>query len=291
MKNDLALSIIIPAYNEEEVITSIIQEIQAILHKEGVENEIIVINDGSTDKTGELAAQEKVKLINNPVSAGYGHAIDTGIQAAKYEYIVTIDADGSYRPEDIVRLLPHMKSFDMVIGARSGKEYRGTFFKYPARLLFLKLAEFTAGVKIPDVNSGLRIFRKTAYQKIPSALVCHGFSHSTTMTIAFILNYFFVTFIPIEYRARIGHSKIRYVRDTLRSLQGIVRTILYYNPFKLVLLLTSVPLLVGLVAFLNYCWTLSRVALLAGLLSLYVIIICLIMGFWLEQSGLFQRSK
>jgi len=134
--------------------------------------------------------------------------------------------------------------FDMAVGARTGSEYRGTFVKMPARRVFLWLSEYATGRKIDDINSGLRVFRKEIVIRYIGT-ISNGFSFTTTITLAAMLNGYFVKYIPIDYYKRLGKSHVRYVRDTLRSLQIIVESILYYNPLKLFLLVAMVLLSVA----------------------------------------------
>lgn len=247
MKN---VSIVIPVYNEGETVKEVIEELQRQVKKVDIEYEIIVVDDGSSDYTKEIlkSLDKDIKIITHPKNMGYGEAILTGIKNAKYEYIATIDADGSYLAEDLVRLISEVEEFDLVIGARKGKEFWGSMLKHPARLLFLFLSEFTVGEKIPDVNSGLRIFKKSSFLELKFPVICRGFSFSSTMTLAFFAEGKFVKFVPISYLPRKGKSKVNYIRDTLRTLQVLVEIITFYNPLKLIIII-MLPLMI-----LNILW-------------------------------------
>ncbi len=239
MKN---ISIIIPVYNEGEVVKEVINEIQKQIKKVNIDYEIIIVDDGSNDNTKEILGslnKENIKIITHPKNMGYGEAILTGVKNAKYEYIATIDADGSYLAEDLLKLTTEVEEFDLVIGARKGKEFWGSMLKHPARLLFLFLAEFTVGEKIPDVNSGLRIFKKSSFLELKFPVICRGFSFSSTMTLAFLAEGRFVKFVPISYLSRKGKSKVNYIRDTLRTLQVLTEIITFYNPLKLIIIIIS----------------------------------------------------
>jgi glycosyltransferase involved in cell wall biosynthesis len=234
------LSIVIPAYNEAEGIAPVLGDIRRTLEEAHVTHEIIVVDDGSSDGTADAArACDGVSVISLPLNGGYGNALLAGFARARYDHIAIIDADGSYPPRELLKLLPFADRFDMLIGARHGKNYWGTMFKFPIRLVFLWLSEFATGQKIPDANSGLRIIRKDAIPSGPA--LCRGFSFSTTLTLMFLSTGKFVKFIPIDYLVRTGHSKIRFLRDTLRTGQVIVESLIYYNPLKLVLLLSVLP--------------------------------------------------
>jgi len=236
MKN---ISVIVPVYNEGEAVKEVINELQKQIKGVDIEYEIIVVDDGSNDNTKEVLKslnKENIKIITHPENMGYGEAILTGIKNAKYEYVATIDADGSYLAEDMINLISEIERYDLVIGARKGKEFWGSMLKHPARLLFLFLAEFTVGEKIPDVNSGLRIFKKSSFLELKFPAICRGFSFSSTMTLAFLAEGKFVKFVPISYLPRKGKSKVNYIRDTLRTLQVLVEIITFYNPLKLIII-------------------------------------------------------
>jgi len=243
-------SVIIPAYDEAEGVGKTVQELLELGKKSGFDFDIIVVDDGSIDQTAEVASRYPVTVLKNLQNVGYGYSIKKGILAAKNEGLIVIDADGTYPITAIPDLVDDFeKGFDMVVGARHGKHYRGSLIKYPARLIFTWLAEFATGQHIPDINSGLRIFRKSTVMKYFHTL-CAGFSFTTTITLAFLLNFNSVKYHPIDYFSRIGKSKVRYFRDTLRTTQIIVESILYYNPIKAFLLLAMAAVAIGVLAIL-----------------------------------------
>jgi glycosyltransferase involved in cell wall biosynthesis len=234
------LSVIVPARDEELAIVETIRSIRAALEAQQIAHEIIVIDDGSLDKTGDLARGEGATVIRHPESGGYGKSLKDGILKSQYDLIAITDADGTYpnqRLPDLYALVVG-KGFDMAVGARTGPEYRGTFLKMPARSVFLWLSEYATGRKIDDINSGLRVFRKDLVLRYMHT-IGDKFSFTTTITLAAMLNGYFVTYMPIEYYPRVGKSHVRYWRDTWRSLQIIVENILYYNPLKLFLLIVN----------------------------------------------------
>jgi len=167
-----------------------------------------------------------------------------------YELVIT-DADGSYPAERIPALVAKIEEgFDMAVGARHGTQQYDSLLRIPARLVFRFLVEFTTGARVPDINSGLRSFRRSqALPYFPD--LCRGFSFTTTLTLIYILTGKYVVYLPIEYRERIGRSKIRIVRDTLRTLQYIIEVIVTYNPLKLFLLLCLLP---GALALATMAW-------------------------------------
>lgn len=241
------VTVILPALNEEAGIADTLDELQTALAQARIPAEIIVVDDGSTDKTGAVASRPGVTVIRHPVPAGYGRSLKDGILRARYDLIAIADADGTYPVREMPKLVRMAEGMDMVVGARTGPAFRGSFAKFPARKLFQWLVEFSVGSHIPDANSGFRIMRKaTVLRFLPT--LSNGFSFTTTLTMAMMLNACFVAFVPIPYGARKGRSKIRVVRDTLRTGQVVIESILYYNPIKLFLLL-SVILWIGSIGF------------------------------------------
>jgi glycosyltransferase involved in cell wall biosynthesis len=240
------ISIILPAYNEDQAIGATLEAIRRV---SGLpEHEVIVVDDGSSDRTGETAAAAGARVIRHPSNAGYGRSLKDGIAAASCDTIVILDADGTYPVADIPRLLAEFdRGFDLVVGSRSGVHYRGAWFKASLRAILTFLVEFTAGCRVPDVNSGLRVFRRgTVMPYFPQ--LCDTFSFTTSMTLAYLLTGRFVAHVPIGYDERVGTTKVRLLRDAMRTLQYIVQGIVYYNPIKMFLLLAAAGLAVGLVS-------------------------------------------
>jgi glycosyltransferase involved in cell wall biosynthesis len=257
------LTVVIAALNEVESIGETVHRIRQTLEAGKIEHEIIVVNDGSTDGTGPLARQLGTRVIDHPVPGGYGLALKAGILKAKYDLIAITDADGTYpchRIEELYRFVAE-GGYDMAVGARTGKEYRGTFLKMPARRVFLWMSEYATGRKIDDINSGLRVFRKEIVLRYMGT-ISNGFSFTTTVTLAAMLNGYFTKYVPIPYFKRVGKSNVRYVRDTLRSLQIIVESIVYYNPLKMFLLVSSFLVALGLLstAATAFCWKTTPIA-------------------------------
>ena len=239
------LSILIPAYNEAPSIKQTIEELRTATAQTSTVYEIIVIDDGSQDDTAALAEQTGVTVIRQPQNGGYGRALKTGIRHAAYDWCAIVDADGSYPLAQITTLLTYIPRFDMVVGARTGEHYWGSLGKRLGRLALLAMVAFVVGEWIPEVNSGFRIFRKSiALQH--SRRISSGFSFTTTLTLAMLLEEHFVQFVPIDYLKREGKSKVRFPRDTLRTLQILTQAILYYNPLKLFFLICIAAVIVGL---------------------------------------------
>lgn len=229
------LSVVIPAFNEDAVIRSTVEQVRGALETAGyVDPEIIVVDDGSTDQTADFAADTGATVISHPSNVGYGRSLKTGINKAKHDTIVIVDADDTYPIDEVGLLLEtYEKGFDLVIGARSGKEFDGSVWqKYPLRLLLKLLVQMACGRRVPDVNSGFRIFGKSTITEYFPHL-CDTFSFTTSMTLAYIMTGRFVKHIPISYHARNGVSKVRFFSDSIRTLQYLIQVVTYYNPLKM----------------------------------------------------------
>jgi glycosyltransferase involved in cell wall biosynthesis len=239
------VSIIVPAYNEEEGISTTLADVRLAMSRQSMEHEIIVVDDGSTDGTVDaVQRQEGVRLVQHHTNRGYGAAIKTGIRQARYDWIAIIDADGTYPPEAMPGLLEKIDQCDMVVGARPSGDVPAA--RRPAKWLLAKLAEYLAETRIPDLNSGMRVFRKdlalSYFGILPSA-----FSFTITITIAFLSDHYLVKFVPIPYQRREGRSKIKPVQDTLNFMQLILRTIMYFNPLRVLLPLSLLLFLAAVV--------------------------------------------
>lgn len=238
----ISLSVVIPAFNEENGIATVLERIRAL----PIDAEIIVVDDGSTDETAVRARAVGVKVISHPANGGYGLSLKSGIRAASHDLIAITDADGTYAVEDLPALASKLEEgFDMAVGARHGAAYWGLFLKMPARFVFKFLVEFSTGKHIPDINSGLRVFRKSDVEPL-FPLLCDTFSFTTSLTLAYCFLHKFICYLPTSYEKRIGHSKVRIIRDSLRTLQFLVESIAYFNPLKLFLLLSFPLFLVAL---------------------------------------------
>lgn len=246
----MSVSIIIPAYNEQEAILETVQRIKAL----PIETEIILVNDGSTDNTANVARELDVILIDRPGNVGYGKSVKQGIDLATNDTIILTDADGTYPIEDIPKLIEeYNKGYDMVVGARSGSHYWTSPIKSFFRLVLKAISEFVSGQKIPDINSGLRVFSKQTVLPYRKDL-CDTFSFTTTITLIYFLTKHTVAYVPISYEKRIGNSKVHHFRDSLRTMQYITECIATYNPIKLFLLFSIVTVLIGALSTIVLGW-------------------------------------
>ncbi|NOY80242.1 MAG: glycosyltransferase family 2 protein [Kiritimatiellaeota bacterium] len=240
------VSVVIPAFDEEEAVAGVIRAVADVLDGAGIKHEIIVVDDGSADATAERACAAGARVVRNPTNKGYGFALLRGIEAAANELVVITDADGTYPAEPLPGMIEAAGKYDMVVGRRTGALYHGPPLKRLSRLVFQFLAEFTCGTRIPDINSGLRVLRRSFVLRHRRA-ISTGYSFTTTVTLIALLEGQHLEYRDISYRQRLGRSKVHWVRDSLRSLQIITETILLYNPLKAFLLLAGASLLAGLV--------------------------------------------
>lgn len=238
------ISIILPVLNEELSIGKTIDSLNETMSKTGYDYEIIVVDDGSSDKTYDIAKEKNVILLQHPSNLGTGAARKTGILNSNGDIIVTLDADGSYPVHQIPELLKYLPQYDQVIGARIKEAGRIKFLRVPAKWFIKKLASYLTQTDIPDPNSGFRAFKKEIMEKY-LYLIPDRFSCVTTMTIVFLCNNHRVKFIPIEYYKRIGKSKFHPIKDTANYIIAIIRIILYFYPLRIFLPLSLFLFLTG----------------------------------------------
>jgi len=244
------LSVVIPAHDEEAGLAGVVSGIRAALRDAGRSFEILVVDDGSTDRTAAIAAELDVTLIRHAERRGYGTALKTGIRAASGERILICDADGTYPPDAIPALLALADTHDMVVGARTGPVVDTPLLRRIAKGFLRRLASYLAESAIPDLNSGLRVFRKDAalpyFPILPS-----GFSFTTTITMALLCSGASVAYVPINYYRRKGRSKIQPIRETLNFVILILRTITYFNPLKV---FVPISVVLGLLFLASLAW-------------------------------------
>lgn len=241
---------VIPAYNEAGAVAETVGAVRATLAEAGIHDfEVVVVDDGSADRTAQEAADAGARVIVNVHNLGYGASLKRGIAAANNDTIMIIDADMTYPVEAMPELIAlYQKGFDMVVAQRTGTHYEESWFKHGFRLILKWLVEFTAGRKIPDINSGLRIFsKKTIGGFFPH--LCDTFSFTTSVTLGYMMTGKFVTYLPVSYAERRGRAKVRLFRDSMRTLQYIVEAILYYNPVKIFIVLAGFLIALAFISF------------------------------------------
>lgn len=231
------LSLVIPVFNERDSIELTLRDVREAFEKDegSIDYEIIVVDDGSNDGTSELLGKRTdIRLLTNERNRGYGAALKAGIRRAAGEIVAITDADGTYPNWKIPELYLRMREegADMLVAARTGKSAKIPWMRKPAKTVLNLLANYLTATKIPDLNSGLRLFKREDVRKF-FHLISDGFSFTTTITLAMQVNDYKVSFVPIDYAHRKGRSKIRPVRDTFNFLVLIMRTIAFFHPLKI----------------------------------------------------------
>lgn len=242
-----AVSVIIPAYNEAGHVAAQVRDVEAVMATAGWKYEILVVDDGSTDGTAEAAERAGVRVLRRRINRGYGAALKSGVRAAQYPWILITDADGTYPVEHIPEMLAVSEHNAMVVGARTGSSVKIQLARRPAKAFLRWLASYLAGRELPDINSGLRLMRKDLIQRYEH-LLPDGFSFTTTITLASACNGHPVEYLPINYHARLGQSKIR-PRHAYDFTLLILRTIVFFNPLKVFIPLGAVLALAGMAKF------------------------------------------
>ncbi len=225
------VAIIIPAYNEEE---GIVQTLEALCKQEWLSGaEIIVVDDGSSDRTCEIAKSfPEVKIVRHPFNRGYGSAICTGTRASKREYILWFDSDGQHRVEDLYKVCSRLidDQLEYCIGARTDHSYQDPRRKF-GKWLIKQAVNFSVGQSVPDFNSGLRGFRRDVLLRYLH-LLPKGFGASTLTTLLMIEGDHYGAIVPIQVQPRLGKSTVKLFRDGLRTLQIILHIVLLFKPLK-----------------------------------------------------------
>ncbi|MEK7167617.1 MAG: glycosyltransferase family 2 protein, partial [Patescibacteria group bacterium] len=205
----MSLSVVIPVYNEEKMVGKVITDIKNELTKSNVNYEIIAVNDGSSDGSSEALKQiEGIKYLEHRPNKGYGASLKTGIKNSQYEKIMIIDADGTYPVDAIPKLLEKAWDYELVVGARDINSSGIPSNRRHAKGFLNKFAGYLAGRKIPDLNSGLRIFSKSIVFKFWE-LFPNKFSFTSTLTMVCLTHNYETIFIPIEYYKRTGKSSLK----------------------------------------------------------------------------------
>jgi len=279
------VSIIIPAFNEAQVIGRVLDEIEAL----GLDAEIIVVDDGSTDGTGDLlGSRASIRLIQHPYNIGNGAAIKTGIRAARGRVILMMDGDGQHQPADIPRLLEKLGRYDMVVGARTTAS-DAAMHRTLANRIYNAFASYIVDQRVEDLTSGFRAL-KGPIAKSFVYLLPNGFSYPTTLTIALFRAGYGVAYEPIVAPARKGRSKIRLLRDGIGFLLTILRIGTLFVPMKVFLPAAAALILPGGAYIIYRLVEAHRFSGFAGLLVIAGLVLFM-MGLISEQIALLRMAQ
>ncbi len=235
------ISVVIPARNEAGGLPAVLDGLRDVLGTVGPA-EIVVVDDGSTDGTGDLAAARGARVVRRPYGMGNGAAVKAGIREARGDLVALMDADGQHDPADLPRLLAAMdEGTAMVVGARSG-DFGGGLHRALANRIYAALATWVAGVRVPDLTSGFRVVRRAEARRF-LYLLPNTFSYPSTLTLALLRTGRPVRFVAVTARRRTGKSKIRLLRDGARFLLIILRVATFFSPLRVYL-----PVSLGLAA-------------------------------------------
>jgi glycosyltransferase involved in cell wall biosynthesis len=243
------VTVVIPAYNEQHGVAGVVQQVSTELTKSGVDFEIIIVDDGSTDNTAQAVEDTDAVVVRHLRNRGYGASLKTGIQVAKYDIICITDADGTYPADRIVDLLAELKTADMVVGARTGSSVAIPLIRRPPKWVLNRLANFVTQGKIPDLNSGMRVFHREAALQYFHILP-DQFSFTTTITMSMLCDKYAVTYVPIDYKRRTGKSKI-VPWDAATFTILIMRMAMLFRPLRVFLPCAFVCMCY---AFLKVCY-------------------------------------
>jgi glycosyltransferase involved in cell wall biosynthesis len=227
---DRAVTVVIPAFDEGAHVAGQVTAVRDVMQQTGWQFEIIVVDDGSTDGTAAAADETGVRVLRRTINRGYGAALKLGINHAQYDWILITDADGTYPVEAIPSLLALAEKNSMVVGARLGKSVHVPLVRRPAKWFLNRLGSYLAGQHLADINSGLRLMRRSLIRQY-EFLLPDGFSFTTTITLAAACNGHAFAYVPIDYHARLGKSKIR-SRHAYDFTLLILRTVVVFNPLK-----------------------------------------------------------
>jgi len=257
------LAVVIPAYNEENGVQQGITELKQVLSGMGIEYEIVVVNDGSTDRTAERAGEVGAHVISQRQNRGYGASLKKGIAATSSTFVVITDADGTYPASAIPAMLELAKDVDMVVGDRGLSKKNIPLVRRPAKWVLNQLANYLARTKINDLNSGLRVFKRQSLQKFVP-LLPDGFSFTTTITLCMACSGMDIVYLPVTYAKRIGQSKIRWAHFFAFVLL-VFRVVTLFNPLRVFLPVGALLIATGTSKFIYDIlkWNLSESAVLA----------------------------
>lgn len=279
-----SVTVIVPAFNEAGAIGAVVRDLTARYP----EYEILVVDDGSTDGSGEIAREAGATVIAHEWNKGYGASLRTGVRHARGDTVICFDGDGQHDVEDVRRLAAEIGPYDMVVGTRS-QDSHAPLSRRPGKFVMTRFANFLAGVNIPDVNSGLRAFKRDVILRYLH-LMPTGFSFSTTSTFAMLKSGRPVKWVPIKVKRRVGTSSVSQVRHGLQALLLMVRLTTLFEPLKVFLPVGVVFMLVAVAFLVANLWLGRTVPQTSVIMSVSSVMVFL-MGLVIDQVAALRREK
>lgn len=264
------LAVILPAFNEAQGIEGTLARVRQVLADIPFTSEILVVDDGSTDGTGQRASAAGVRVVTHAWNRGYGAALKTGILATRAAAVMIMDADATYEPDAIPRLYARLDGAAMVVGTRWLRSEGVSWIRRIPKWFLNRFASYLVGRRIPDLNSGQRVMKRDVVLRYMH-LCPNGFSFTSTITLAMIANGFNVIYEPIEYLKRTGKSKIR-ASHFASFVLLVVRSMVLFNPLKVFLPIGAFAFLAGVAKLIEdiYLWNLSETAVMAFLSAMTI---------------------
>ncbi|MEY5042499.1 MAG: hypothetical protein RLZZ414_2063 [Bacteroidota bacterium] len=276
-------TVIIPAYNEGEVITSVINE----LRENDIHN-ILVINDGSSDNTEEVLKKANVNFITHKTNKGYGASLKTGIKNAKTDFVAIYDGDGQHLPSELKKLLEVAEEYEMVVGARNSESHQVKNRKLGKKLIKFFVNKITE-TNVPDFNSGLRVYKRDIILKYLH-LMPNGFSFSTTSTVTFLKLKHDVKYVPIFVKEREGRQSNVKMKDGVRTLMLILNLSVLFAPLKFFLPVSFFLMGSSFVYFIIYS-LMDRFHITSSMTLLFISgVLIFFMGILCEQISAVRRE-
>ena len=278
------VTVIIPAFNEEQSIGEVVDNVYR--HCSSFLEDIIVVDDGSTDSTYQIACQSHAVVIQHKQNKGYGASLKTGIRQAKTDFVLTMDADGQHRVEDLERLLK-FSDYDMVVGQRSSLIH-SALWRMPGKWFIGKIANYLTNRKIPDLNSGLRLIRREVAVRYIH-LCPSGFSFSTTITMALLSRGYNITYVPIQVEKRVGKSTVS-LKTGFDTIVLVLRLAALFNPLRLFLPISLVVGLIGIIWGIPYALD-GRGVSIAAMLAIMTAILLFGLGILCDQISQLRLER
>ena len=277
-------SVIVPALNEEGAIAEVVARLQS----GGPWHEIIVVDDGSTDATGERARAAGAIVVRHPYNKGNGAAVKSGIRKATGDVVLIVDGDGQHRPADAARLVSGIGEYELVVGARSAAT-QATLMRRFGNHLLNRLASYLTERNIPDLTSGFRAARRDCLLEFLH-LLPNGFSTPATTTMSFIKAGYSVSFVPIEAEQRVGQSKIKLAKDGAKFFLILLKIITIFSPLRIFVPISVIIFALGFLYALRTIWTQSHVTNSSVLLIVLSVVIFLV-GLVSEQISALRFER